>query len=159
MFVKEKFIRFQHCDPAGIVFYPHYFVLFHELVEDWFNEGIGESYAHFVKHHGMGLPMAKVECEFLAPNSIGDTLSLDLRVKRIGNSSIHPRAIVALGKFAAQTLLRDNTGISRMRGNWREYDGIKLMPTFHPSYLLREPGAKRQAWDDLRAVMERFMEQ
>ena len=60
MFVKEKFIRFQHCDPAGIVFYPHYFVLFHELVEDWFNEGIGESYAHFVKHHGMGLPMAMV---------------------------------------------------------------------------------------------------
>ena len=88
MFVKEKFIRFQHCDPAGIVFYPHYFVLFHELVEDWFNEGIGESYAQFVKHHGMGLPMAKVECEFLAPNSIGDMLSLDLRVKRIGNSSI-----------------------------------------------------------------------
>ena len=88
MFVKEKFIRFQHCDPAGIVFYPHYFVLFHELVEDWFNEGISESNAQFVKHHGMGLPMAKVECEFLAPNSIGDMLSLDLRVKRIGNSSI-----------------------------------------------------------------------
>ena len=88
MFVKEKLIRFQHCDPAGIVFYPHYFVLFHELVEDWFNEGIGESYAEFVKHHGMGLPMVKVECEFVAPNSIGDMLALALTVKRIGTSSI-----------------------------------------------------------------------
>src|SRR5436309_15495219 len=91
MFVKENLIRFPHCDPAGIVFYPHYFVLFHELVEDWFNEGIGESYAQFVKHHVMGLLMEKVECEFVAPNSIGDTLSLDLRVQRIGNSSINLR--------------------------------------------------------------------
>jgi 4-hydroxybenzoyl-CoA thioesterase len=88
MFVKEKLIRFQHCDPAAIVFYPHYFVLFHELVEDWFTEGIGQSYAEFVKHHGMGLPMVKVECEFLAPASIGDTVALDLSVKRIGRSSI-----------------------------------------------------------------------
>ena len=70
MFVKEKLIRFQHCDPAGIVFYPHYFVLFHELVEDWFNEGIGESYAQFVKHHGMGLPTVKVECEFLTEERV-----------------------------------------------------------------------------------------
>ena len=88
MFVKEKLVRFQHCDPAGIVFYPHYFVLFHELVEDWFNEGLGESYAALVKHHGMGLPMVKVECEFLAPNSIGDIVALHLMVKRIGTSSI-----------------------------------------------------------------------
>jgi acyl-CoA thioesterase FadM len=91
MFVKEKQIRFQHCDPAGIVFYPHYFVLFHELMEDWFNEGIGESYAGFVKQRGMGLPMVKVECEFLSPNSIGDTLALDLTVKRIGRQLDHAR--------------------------------------------------------------------
>jgi 4-hydroxybenzoyl-CoA thioesterase len=88
MFVKKKLIRFHHCDPAGIVFYPQYFVLFHELIEDWFNEGMGVNYAEFVRRRGMGLPMVKLACEFLAPNSIGDILALDLTVRRIGTSSI-----------------------------------------------------------------------
>ncbi len=66
---------------------------------------------------------------------------------------IKPKAIVALGKFAAQTLLRVDTPISRMRGRWHDYHGIKLMPTFHPSYLLRTPDGKQQAWEDLKQVM------
>jgi uracil-DNA glycosylase len=70
--------------------------------------------------------------------------------------AIQPKVIVALGKFAAQTLLRDSTPITRMRGNWREYEGIPLMPTFHPAYLLRSPGEKKHAWADLQAVMKRF---
>lgn len=70
--------------------------------------------------------------------------------------AIQPRAIVALGKFAAQTLLRDTTPITRMRGNWREYEGIQLMPTFHPAYLLRQPAEKRKAWEDLQQVMKFF---
>lgn len=67
---------------------------------------------------------------------------------------IQPKVIVALGKFAAQTLLQTGTPISRLRGNWHEYNGIKLMPTYHPSYLLRSPGEKRNAWEDLRKVMD-----
>lgn len=63
MFRAEKLIRFQHCDPAGIVFYPQYFVLFHELMEDWFNEGLGGNYAEYIREQGMGLPTVKVECE------------------------------------------------------------------------------------------------
>jgi uracil-DNA glycosylase family 4 len=70
--------------------------------------------------------------------------------------SIRPKVIVALGKFAAQTLLRDGTPITRLRGNWREYCGIPLMPTFHPAYLLRNPAEKRNAWLDLRQVMKVF---
>lgn len=66
---------------------------------------------------------------------------------------IQPRVIVALGKFAAQTLLRSDTPISHMRGQWHEYNGIKLMPTFHPAYLLRNEADKRKAWDDLKLVM------
>ncbi len=69
-------------------------------------------------------------------------------------ASISPKVIVALGKVAAQTLLQDNTPISRMRGIWKEYNGIKLMPTFHPSYLLRSPSEKRKAWEDLQMVMK-----
>jgi uracil-DNA glycosylase family 4 len=73
--------------------------------------------------------------------------------------AVQPRAIVALGKFAAQTLLRDTTPITRMRGNWREYQGIKLMPTFHPAYLLRQPAEKKKAWEDLQQVMKFFGKQ
>jgi uracil-DNA glycosylase family 4 len=63
---------------------------------------------------------------------------------------------VALGKFAAQTLLKTQTPITRLRGQWREYLGITLMPTFHPAYLLRNPAEKKAAWADLQAVMARF---
>ena len=70
--------------------------------------------------------------------------------------SIQPKVIVALGKFAAQTLLRDETRISALRGTWREYMGIPLMPTFHPAYLLRNPAEKRAAWQDLQQVMKRL---
>jgi DNA polymerase len=73
--------------------------------------------------------------------------------------AIGPKAVVALGKFAAQTLLRDDTPISRLRGRWREYCGIKLMPTFHPAYLLRNPAEKRNAWADLQQVMKHFGKQ
>jgi DNA polymerase len=69
---------------------------------------------------------------------------------------IKPKIIVALGKFAAQTLLRDTTPITRMRGQWREYEGIPLMPTFHPAYLLRSPEEKKKAWLDLQEVMKKF---
>jgi DNA polymerase len=68
--------------------------------------------------------------------------------------AIQPKVIVALGKFAAQTLLRDSTPITRLRGQWRDYQGVQLMPTFHPAYLLRSPQEKRKAWEDLQAVMK-----
>jgi DNA polymerase len=68
-------------------------------------------------------------------------------------AAIHPRVLVALGKFAAQTLLRDPTPIGRLRGGWREYEGVRLMPTFHPAYLLRSPAEKGKAWEDLKLVV------
>ena len=69
-------------------------------------------------------------------------------------AAIHPKVVVALGKFAAQFLLSDTTPITRLRGRWREYDGVPLMPTFHPAYLLRSPGEKGKAWEDLKAVVK-----
>jgi DNA polymerase len=71
-------------------------------------------------------------------------------------NAIRPSVIIALGKFAAQTLARTDTPITRLRGQWREYVGIPLMPTFHPAYLLRNPAEKKAAWADLQAVMARF---
>ncbi len=66
---------------------------------------------------------------------------------------VKPRLIVALGTFAAQTLLRTKTPISRLRGNWHTYQGIKLMPTLHPAYLLRNPADKKLVWQDIQAVL------
>lgn len=66
---------------------------------------------------------------------------------------VRPQVIVALGKFAAQTLLAVNTPITRMRGVWHEYRGVKVMPTFHPAYLLRNPGDKKLVWEDIKKVM------
>ncbi|PLX77875.1 MAG: DNA polymerase [Desulfuromonas sp.] len=73
-------------------------------------------------------------------------------------AAIRPRVIVALGKFAAQTLLQSQTPISRLRGRWAEYHGIPLMPTFHPAYLLRTPSGKRDVWEDMKQVMKRVEE-
>jgi uracil-DNA glycosylase family 4 len=66
---------------------------------------------------------------------------------------IGPKVIVALGTFAAQTLLKTRTPITRLRGVWADYHGIPLMPTFHPAYLLRNPAEKRLVWEDVQQVM------
>jgi uracil-DNA glycosylase len=66
--------------------------------------------------------------------------------------TIEPKVIVALGKFAAQTLLRTDDPISRLRGRVFDYRGAKLIPTFHPAYLLRNPSAKREVWEDMKLV-------
>ncbi len=87
-FERDKLIRFHHCDPAGIVFYPQYFILFNELVEDWFNHGLRCDYADMVYAQRLGTPMVRVECDFLSPSKIGEMLTLRLLVHRIGRSSL-----------------------------------------------------------------------
>ncbi|MCY4533736.1 MAG: uracil-DNA glycosylase [Bryobacterales bacterium] len=68
--------------------------------------------------------------------------------------AIQPKAICVLGGTAAKALLRPGVGITKLRGNWTEWGGIRVMPTYHPSYLLRgyNPQGKRQAFDDLKEV-------
>ncbi|HWI40246.1 MAG TPA: uracil-DNA glycosylase [Verrucomicrobiae bacterium] len=68
--------------------------------------------------------------------------------------AIAPEVLVALGSFAAQTLLETREPISRLRGRFHDFGGIPLMPTFHPAYLLRNPEAKREVWEDLQKVMK-----
>ena len=67
---------------------------------------------------------------------------------------IKPKIICTLGKFASQTLLRTETTISELRGHFKEYNGIKLMPTFHPAYLLRNPNDKKLVWSDMKKIMK-----
>jgi DNA polymerase len=69
-------------------------------------------------------------------------------------AALRPRVIVALGKFAAQWLTgKKDAAISALRGRWHTYEGIRVMATYHPAYLLRTPSAKRQVWEDLQQVM------
>lgn len=67
---------------------------------------------------------------------------------------VRPDFIVGLGKFAVQTLLRSKAPISKLRGNWHSYHGIRLMPTFHPAYLLRNPADKKLVWEDIKKVIK-----
>jgi len=69
---------------------------------------------------------------------------------------IKPQVICALGTFAAQTLLRTKTPISRLRGRFHLYQGIKLMPTFHPAFLLRNPHMKKPVWEDMQIVQREY---
>ncbi|NQU11593.1 uracil-DNA glycosylase [bacterium] len=69
---------------------------------------------------------------------------------------IQPRAIVALGATALRALLDVQLGITKMRGTWYTYRGIPIMPTFHPAYLLRNPAAKRDVWQDMQAVVRKL---
>ncbi len=71
-------------------------------------------------------------------------------------AAIKPEIIITLGRFAAQTLLKTSAPIGKLRGQWHEYQGIALMPTFHPAYLLRNPSGKRPVWEDMKQVMQRL---
>lgn len=67
---------------------------------------------------------------------------------------IKPKVIVVLGATAAHNLLQVNTPISKLRGNFQDYFGVKVMPTFHPAYLLRDPHKKREVWEDMKKVRD-----
>jgi DNA polymerase len=67
---------------------------------------------------------------------------------------VRPKVIVGLGSFAVQALLKVKTPISKLRGTWHEVRGVRLMPTFHPAYLLRNPADKRLVWADIQEVMK-----
>lgn len=69
-------------------------------------------------------------------------------------AAIRPQAIVALGRFAIHTLLQTKVPIGRLRGTWQQYQGLPLMPTYHPAYLLRNPIGKREVWADMKQVMQ-----
>ena len=86
-FEKSHLIRFHHCDPACIVFYPEYLVIFDELIEDWFNEGLHVDFAQLHAEQRIGIPAVRIEVDFIAPSKIGDSLCLRLVVKHLGTKS------------------------------------------------------------------------
>jgi 4-hydroxybenzoyl-CoA thioesterase len=88
LYRQPRKVRFSHCDPAGMVFFPRYLVQLNDLVEDWFDEALGINYAEFITTRKFGLPTVKLECAFLSPGVFGSEIEWQLSVERIGNSSI-----------------------------------------------------------------------
>jgi 4-hydroxybenzoyl-CoA thioesterase len=84
----ERTIRFSDCDPAGIVFYPQYFVMFNGLMEDWVDGPLGIGFADLVARRRIGLPTVRLEADFAAVSRFGDAVVLSLEVERLGGKSI-----------------------------------------------------------------------
>ncbi|MCZ2105035.1 MAG: thioesterase family protein [Comamonadaceae bacterium] len=81
-------IRFSHCDPAGIVFFPQYLVLFNHLLEDWFTLGLGIDYAGFIGERRIGTPTVRLECDFRAISRMGEDVLFALWPEQVGHRSL-----------------------------------------------------------------------
>ncbi|AKJ28635.1 4-hydroxybenzoyl-CoA thioesterase [Caldimonas brevitalea] len=128
-------IRFSHCDPAGIVFFPQYLVMLQNLIEDWFTEGLGQPYAELLGPRRLGLPTVSLACEFAAPSRLGDQVMLGLTLDRITACSIE----LSLGcRCGEQQRMR-----ARQTLVTAALDGQRAVPI---------P-------DDVREALERFLQQ
>ncbi|MDH4190579.1 MAG: acyl-CoA thioesterase [Betaproteobacteria bacterium] len=119
-------IRFSHCDPAGILYFPHVFDFVNTTVEDWFERGLGMPFHAFHMEHFLGNPVVKTECEFLRPCRFGEELVLELAPTHIGRSSIEMR-IVARVAGEERMRLRHRTAMISME-NFRPIsipDGLR----------------------------------
>ncbi len=88
VFAVDRLVRFSHCDPGGLVYFPRYFDLMNALVEDWFYQRLGLNYAGRLMADGQGLPTVHAKCDFVRPSLMGETLTWSLAVEKIGTSSI-----------------------------------------------------------------------
>ena len=131
-FTTQRLIRFAHCDPAGIVFFVNFFEMISGIVEDWFREAVGLPFQAMHLERRLGFPVVSTGCEFYRPCHLGDTLTLELAIARLGRSSIefeirgqvggdekfrarHKVAMVSLEGFRSMPIPDD------MRAKMREY--------------------------------------
>jgi 4-hydroxybenzoyl-CoA thioesterase len=91
-------VEFNHCDPAGIVFYPRYFEMTNSVTENFFAEVVGRSYAQMTMRDGNGVPTVRIEADFRAPSRLGDRLAFTLEVVRLGGSSATFRIVARVGE-------------------------------------------------------------
>lgn len=96
-FTRDLIVRFEHCDAAGLIFYPRFFALVNEAVEDWF-ASLGHSFKALHIEQRKGVPTVRFECEFVGPVRIGDLLHQELGVDSMGNSSLNLKHIAAIGE-------------------------------------------------------------
>jgi 4-hydroxybenzoyl-CoA thioesterase len=95
-FSRAVTIRFEHCDPAGLIFYPRFFALVNEVVEDWFSS-LGHDFKSLHIDQRKGIPTVRFESEFIAPVRIGDTMRQSLGVEGIGRTSLNLKHLASIG--------------------------------------------------------------
>ncbi|WP_310385921.1 thioesterase family protein [Roseateles sp.] len=88
VFERQELVRFGHCDPAGIVFYPRYFEMLNALVEDWFTQGLGVDYAQLLGPRRVGMPSVRLSADFKRVSRMGDQLTQRLAINKLGRSSL-----------------------------------------------------------------------
>ncbi|MFY0991062.1 acyl-CoA thioesterase [Halomonas sp. C05BenzN] len=96
-FTTQRKVRFQHCDPAGIVFYPRYFEMINSVVEDWFEEVVGHDFNRLHVTSGTGVPTASIETQFHAPSRLGDWLEFRLTPLATGRTSLKLQVTACCG--------------------------------------------------------------
>ena len=87
-FTRSVTIRFSHCDPAGIVYFPHYFDMFNGVIEDWYTHELDYNYAELITGSRFGFPFVHLDCDFKIPSRMGEVIEMTLLVEKIGNSSL-----------------------------------------------------------------------
>jgi 4-hydroxybenzoyl-CoA thioesterase len=102
-FTRTVPIRFSHCDPAGIVYFPHYFDMFNGLIEDWYTEQLGVDYSKLILDDRHGFPFVHIETDFKIPSRMGEHLDLTLLLMKIGQSSL---SVVIVGHLGGIERLR-----------------------------------------------------
>lgn len=88
VFERTELVRFGHCDPAGIVFYPRYFEMLNAVVEDWFTQGLGIDYAQLLGPRRVGMPSVRLNADFKRVSRMGDQLIQRVAVDKLGRSSL-----------------------------------------------------------------------
>ena len=133
VFEIDETVRFAHCDPAGIVFFPQYLVMLNTLHERWFTEALGVPYPALISTRRTGMPTVRLECDFTAVSRHGDRLRQSLRVARLGRTSLE----LALAFH----------GGDELRARFRQVLVCTSLATHKPMALP----------DDLRAAMQRYV--
>jgi 4-hydroxybenzoyl-CoA thioesterase len=108
VFRTRRIVRFSHCDPAGIIYYPRYFDLIHEAKEDWFAECLVWPFTRFFNELRTGLPIVHADADFRGMSRLGEALTIALTVPKIGTSSLHLHYEVTCGdevRFDARTVV------------------------------------------------------
>ncbi len=88
VFERQELVRFGHCDPAGIVFYPRYFEMLNALVEDWFTQGLGVDYAQLLGPRRVGMPSVRLSADFKRVSRMGDQLTQRIAINKLGRRSL-----------------------------------------------------------------------
>jgi 4-hydroxybenzoyl-CoA thioesterase len=127
-FIATRVVRFHHCDPAGIVFYPQYFVMFNEVVKDFFTIGLGTNFADRIRRDRISVPMVHVDCNFTSASHHGDQLKFALNVVRVGTSSFTLRVEVTCGRD-----LRAKAHLTLVQSSLDQFRSVPLSPALRTS--------------------------